>query len=301
MKLVVINTRILKVDFDYFEPKTLNEAISLLTEYKEKAKILAGKTDLIPNLKKASKPSNGLCLINIKNIPELDHITEENGGLRIGAATSLRKIEKSKVVRNVYLSLQEAVRLTGTVQTRVMGTIGGNICNASPAADTVPPLLTWEAQAEVVSSRGKAVIPLEKFFKGPGQSILSSDELLAEIRIPHPPIGVGSSFLKIARVSADLAKINLATVIQKEEGVCKHCRIAFGAVAPTPIRLREVGEMLEGEKLSEELLGKMSQKTCELIKPITDIRSTEKYRRKVAKVLLSRAIKIAWDRAGGGK
>lgn len=288
------NTKILSNDFEYFEPEKVEEALSLLDKYGNGAKVLAGGTDLLIRMKKGEiEPKY---LVNIKRIRELDFITE-NGELRIGAATTLRKIEKSHIVKERYSTLFEAVKALGTIQVRNMGTIGGNICNASPAADTAPALLSLCAKVKISSSKGERTIPLEEFFAGPGKTVLLPNELLTEIQIPHQPQGVGSAFLKIARVSADLSKINAAAVIEREGNTCKSCRIALGAVAPTPIRIKKAEEMLSGGKFKEELVRKVALVVSGEIKPISDVRSTVEYRREVSKNLVEDVLRIAWKRA----
>ncbi len=292
-----MSTTILLEDFEYFEPGTIEEATSLLAKYGENAKVIAGGTDLLVKMKKREvKPEY---LVNVKKIRNLNFITEEGGLLRIGATTSLRKIEKSQLVKEKYLVLFEAVRSIGTVQIRNMGTIGGNICNASPAADTASALLSLDARVKISSSQGGRTIPLEKLFTGPGKTVLSSDELLTEIQIPSLPPSTGSTFLKIARVRADIAKINVATVIGRKGDICKFCRIALGAVAPTPIRMRRAEEMLNGKKFEEKLVEEIAQGISEETRPISDVRSTAEYRKDVSEVLVKRAINIAWRKSGG--
>lgn len=292
-----MSTSILLEDFEYFEPETIEEATSLLAKYGERAKVIAGGTDLLVKMKNGEvKPEY---LANIKKIRNLNFITEERGLLRIGAATSLRGIEESQLVEEKYSVLFEAVRSIGTVQIRNMGTIGGNICNASPAADTASALLSLDARVKISSSRGERMIPLEKFFTGPGKTVLSSDELLTEIQIPSLPPRTGSAFLKIARVHADISKINVATVIERRDDICKSCRIALGAVAPTPIRMRRAEEMLNGKKFEEKLVESVAREISEETRPISDVRSTAEYRKDVSEVLVKRALNIAWRKSGG--
>jgi carbon-monoxide dehydrogenase medium subunit len=292
-----MSTTILLEGFEYFEPGTIEEATSLLAKYGEKAKVIAGGTDLLVKMKNGEvKPKY---LVNVKKIRNLNFITEEGGLLRIGATTSLRKIEKSQLVKEEYLVLFEAVRSIGTVQIRNMGTIGGNICNASPAADTASALLSLDARVKISSSRGERTIPLEKLFMGPGKTVLSSDELLTDIQIPSLPPSTGSTFLKIARVRADIAKINVATVIARKGDICKFSRIALGAVAPTPIRMRRAEEMLNGKKFEEKLVEGVAQEISEETRPISDVRSTAEYREDVSEILVKRALNIAWRRSGG--
>ncbi len=290
----MVNTRILAQDFEYLEPSTVKEVASLLEKHGDKAKVLAGGTDLIVKMKKGEVNSG--YLINIGKIKGLDFI-KEGGGLSIGAATKLRSVEKSDLIREKYLVLFEAVKALGKVQARNMGTIGGNICNASPAADSAPALLVLGAQVRAMSSNGTRTIPLEEFFKGPGKTTLSPNELLTEIQIPSPPKSSGGAFLKIARVSADLAKINAAAAIERKGDICKSCRIALGAVAPTPLRIKRAEETLNGKKFDENIVEESARIVSEDIKPITDVRSTAEYRREVSKWLTENVLKTAWERS----
>ncbi len=290
----MVNTRILAQDFEYLEPSTIKKAASLLEKHGGEAKILAGGTDLIVKMKKGEV--NPRYLINIGKIKGLDFI-KEDGGLSIGTATKLRSIESSELIKEKYFVLFEAVKALGKVQARNMGTIGGNICNASPAADSAPALLVLGAQVNTMSSNGTKTIPLEEFFKDPGETTLSPNEFLTEIQIPSPPKLSGGAFLKIARVSADLAKINAAAFIERKGEICKSCRIALGAVAPTPIRMKRAEETLNGKKFDEKLVSQAAQIVSDDIKPITDVRSTVEYRKEVSKWLTENVLKTAWERS----
>jgi carbon-monoxide dehydrogenase medium subunit len=287
---------VLANEFEYFEPRTAEEALSLLDKYGKEASILAGGTDLLVSMKKGDIEPK--LLINILGIGDLSYIIE-NAGLRIGAATPLRSIEKSKMIEERYQALHEAVRALGKVQVRNMGTIGGNICNASPAADTAPALLALSATVKISCSRGDRIVPLEGFFKSPGETILLSNELLTEIKIPSLPKTSGSAFLKVSRVSADLAKVNCAAFVERSGDTCESCRIALGAVAPTPVRVRRAEDVLNGEKFDVSSVRAAALVARDEIKPITDARSTADYRREVSKVLVEETLKIAWKRAGG--
>ncbi len=290
------NTKIIASDFEYFEPATIEEAVSLLDKYRKGAAVLAAGTDLLVRMKKGEIEPK--CLINVMEIQDLNYLIEE-GGLRIGAATPLRKIEKSKIVEQKYSALYEGVRALGKVQVRNMGTIAGNICNASPAADTATPLLSLSAKVKISSPRGDRVVPLDEFFAGPGKTVLLPNELLTEVQIPSPPKMAGSAFLKISRVAADLSKVNAAAMIERVGGTCKSCRIALGAVAPTPVRVKRAEGILNGKKFDEEIIKSAARAASEEIKPITDVRSTAEYWKEVSKVLVEEVLKKAWDRASG--
>ncbi len=289
-----VNTRILPVEFEYFEPRSIKEAVELLTKYGSEAKILAGGTDLIVRMKQRFiEPKY---IINIKKIRELDFIEDRGDHLAIGAATKLREIEKSGVVKKKFMALYEAVRSMAGVQIRNMATIGGNLCNASPAADTAPPLLVFEAKLKIVGLDGERVVPISEFFLGPGKTLLKPNEILAEIQVPYQLEDVGSAFIKIARVAMDLAKVNVAVALRTEGNIIKLVRIALGAVAPTPIRACKTEEFLVGKELNEETLRKAAEIVKTEVKPITDIRSTVEYRREVSGVIVKDALLKAYER-----
>lgn len=291
------NTRILAPEFQYLESADLDQVLTWLDTYREKARVLAGGTDLLVKMK------SGLLepeyVIYIKKISKLDYIESDNGELRIGAVTTLDRIERDATVRACYSALYEAVRSMAAKAVKNMGTIGGNLGNASPAADTAPPLLVYGASLKLASREGERVVPVTEYFLGPGKSVIKPQELLTEISIPRLGPDTGSSFLKFGRVSADIAKINVAVCLRRSGKRCESCRIAFGSVAPIPIRVLEAEKVLEGQELNPELIKAAAQVAAAEIKPITDNRSTRAYRQKVSRVMLEEALQAAWQRAGG--
>lgn len=287
------NTRILPVDFEYYEPNTLEEALELLSRLRENARILAGGTDLLVKIKtRAVEPR---AIINIKRIGGLEYIIEDGDFVRIGALTKLRAIEKSEIVAKHLPALWDAVKSMGSVQIRNMATIGGNLCNASPAADTAPPLLVHEAFAVLMSARGKRVIPLEEFFRGPGLTAMEPDEMLVEVAARKAGEG-SSAFKKVTRVSVDLAIASSAVYISLDGDVIREARIALGSVAPRPIRAREAEKAIAGLRPGSEELGRALSILEREVSPITDARGTAEYRRYVVKVLTWDAIEIARER-----
>jgi CO/xanthine dehydrogenase FAD-binding subunit len=289
------NTHIVSQEFAYHEPRSLAEAVSLLQAHGSSAKVLAGGTDLLVLMKLGKvQPQH---LVYISKIPELRFLTEDEG-LRLGPLISYRDLEKSPVVREKFTALFEAARSVTSVQIRNMGTLGGNLCHASPAADSTPALLVLAARIKIAGSAGVRILPLENFFIGPGKTDLKPGELLAEIEVPDPGPASGSAFLKLTRVAADLAKVNAAAFIQKEKEICRECRIASGAVAPTPVRLKQAEAVLRGNRFEEGLCRLAGEKAAEEIQPVTDIRSTAWYRREVIKVLVRDVLQEAWARAG---
>jgi len=290
----MVNTHIVSQEFAYHEPRSLTEAVSLLQTHGSSARVLAGGTDLLVQMKLGKvQPQH---LVYISKIPELRFLTESRG-IRIGPRIVHRDLEKSPVVREKFSALFEAARSVTSVQIRNMGTLGGNLCHASPAADSAPALIALGAQIKIAGGAGARMLPLESFFIGPGKTDLKPGELLAEIQIPDPGPASGSAFLKLTRVAADLAKVNAAAFIQKEKEVCRECRITSGAVAPTPVRLKEAEAVLRGKRFDEDLCRLAGEKAAEEIQPISDIRSTAWYRREVIKVLVRDVLQQAWVRA----
>lgn len=291
------NTKILAAEFEYLECHSLADVLEALTRYNGKAKILAGGTDILTKMK------SGLLqceyLIFVKKIEALNYLRSDSNTLRIGSVVSLRDIEKNEQVKAHYSALFEAVRSMAATSVKNMATIGGNLCNGSPAADTAPPLLVYGATLKLSSTRGERIVPVEEFFVGPSKTVLASDEFLTEISIPDLGEHFGSSFLKLGRVAADIAKINVAVCLKRTGRTASNCRIAFGSVAPTPIRVPEAEAMLAGKDLTDELITKVARAAANLIKPITDKRSTSSYRQQVSRVILEEAIRSAWQRAGG--
>jgi CO/xanthine dehydrogenase FAD-binding subunit len=296
MEKVMSNTHILVQEFDYFEPASVEEAIALLAQYGGQAKVMAGGTDLLVQMK--MERVNPRYVINIKKIPGLSGIVE-NGHLEIGALTTIRQLAKSPIVQRRYTALAEACRSFSTTQVQLMGTIGGNLCNGSPAADSAPALLVFEAEATLSGSAGERTIPLEQFFLGPGQTALTADELLTGLRLPAPPSQTGSVFLKIGRVAADIAKANAAVALTREGQRVARCRIALGSVAPTPVRARKAEAAIAGQPYSEGLVDEISRLAAEEASPITDVRSTAEYRREICRVMVRDGIGLAWQRAAG--
>jgi len=283
--------------FDYLAPKTVAEAASLLAEHKEEAKLIAGGTDLLVLMKdRVIMPKY---VIDLKPISALDFVKwDEEEGLTIGALTKVSAIANSDVIKEKCFSLYQAAESFGTTQVRNMATIAGNICRSSPSADLVPPLLTFDAEVKLVGVKGERVVPLESFFRGPGENVLD-DEILTEIRVPPPKGSYGTAFKKLGRSSEDLAKVNCAVRVVVSNGKCAGIRVALGAVAPTPIRAKKVEQALEGKEMNAEAIDEAAAKVAEDISPITDVRSNVEYRTYVSQVLVKRLINEAIRRSEG--
>ena len=291
------NTKILAQEFEYLAPKTLDEALSLLNNYKDKsARILAGGTDLLVKMKTIDLKTD--YLINIKNIPEL-YFIDTADGLKIGAAVPLSHIERIGKIKERYPALYEGIKSMAAIAVRNMGTMAGNICNASPAADTVPPLIAYGAEVKLVSKRGEHIVLVEDFITGVGKTIIEADEIITQVNIPEVNKNSGSAFSKKSRVKADIAKINLAVYLEREDNICKDCKIVLGSVAVKAIRAKEAEGLLKGQTVSASLINKIAKKASEEIKPIDDIRSSVEYRTEIARVMVEDTVKIAWERDGG--
>ena len=289
------NTKILAQEFEYLAPKTIDEALDLLDKYKDKnIKILAGGTDLLVKMKTIDLKID--YLINIKNISELNFV-DTNQGLRIGAVTPLSRIIREEKVKIKYSALYEGIMSMAAPAIRNMGTMAGNLGNASPAADTVSPLIAYGAEVKLQSKRGERTVLVEDFIIGVGETIMKPDELITEINIPEVNKNTGSAFLKKSRVKADLSKINLAIYLEREGNICKDCKIVFGSVAIKVLRAEKTENLLKGQIVNSELINKAAEKASCEIKPIDDIRSTAEYRIAMSKEMLKDGFELAWARA----
>jgi carbon-monoxide dehydrogenase medium subunit len=290
------NTHILVQEFEYLEPSSLEEAISLLDAHGGSAQVLAGGTDLIVQMKmERTAPEY---VVNISRVLELDGIVPKDNSLQVGALTTIRTIRNAPQIQAEYTALAEACAAFGSTQIQMMGTIGGNVCNGSPASDTVPALMAFDAQLVLAGPDGKRTVPVEEFLVGPGKTSLHRGELLVSTTLPTLTGGkVGSAFIKVSRVEADLAKVNVVAVLGREGDRVVDCRLAFGAVGPTVLRTREAEAVLTGQPFSAELALKAGQVASEEIAPIDDVRSTAWYQREVVKAITHDVLQLAWERS----
>ncbi|PKO22794.1 MAG: hypothetical protein CVU38_07480 [Chloroflexi bacterium HGW-Chloroflexi-1] len=289
------NSHILVHEFTYLEPRTVDEAVALLHEHGDRAKLLAGGTDLLVQLKiERIKPD---VVIAIHKLPGLKGIVRADGETRIGALTTIRAIRENRCIGEDYPALADACRAFSTTQVQVMGTVGGNLCNGSPASDSAPPLIAFGAELELTGPAGVRRVPAEDFFTGPGQTVLGRDELLTSIILPAPRPGAGSAFLKMSRVAADIAKANAAVALMREGDRIVDCRLAYGSVAPTPMRAKKAESLLTGQLFTPELVARAAQTAADEITPIDDVRSTAWYRRQVVDAMTQDGLNQAWARA----
>lgn len=288
--------RALLCDFEYFEPASIPEAVELLQKYGDDAKVIAGGTDLLVDMKEEKiKPK---VLVNIMKIPDLRCIVEDGTELSIGAATTMVEIEESRVIKESYELIYEAVKELGTVQVRNMATIGGNICNAVPSADLPPALVALDARSKIVGANGERTLPLEEFFVGVRKTKLKN-ELLKEIVVKKPPERSGTAFIKLARTSEDLAIVNAAVRITlNRDDSCEEARIAVGGgIGPTLLRPKEAEKILEGKKFDEEIISKAAEICSQSFQcRLSSIRASPEYKIELGKVLVKRALLKALER-----
>jgi carbon-monoxide dehydrogenase medium subunit len=287
------------VRFDYLAPLTVQEAISVLSRHDGNAKIIAGGTDLINLIRtKMIRPN---CVVDIGNIAGLDSLEyDDEGTLSIGALATIRSVEMSATVKERHAVIGQAAGQLGSMAIRNVGTVGGNLCHASPAADTAPSLMALDATVKVAGPAGERTISLEDFFAGPGQTVLGRDEMLVEVQVPAMPRNSEAIYLKHAiRGAADLAIVGVAVMASMDDGCLRGIRIALGAVAPTPMRARIAERFVEGRKLDDALIAEAAQAASAECRPITDARAAAHYRREMVKVLTQRAIKQLTANARG--
>ena len=274
------------IRYDYYQPESLEEAFGLKKTIPDSL-FVSGGTDLMVRInKKELRPS---ALISLRSIPGLTGI-ENSKIIRIGAMTSISALCKNQLLCEKYPVLIQAAKELGSVQIRNVATIGGNLCNGSPAADMAPPLLVLEAKVRLQSARKSRDLPLEKFFRGPGKTDLSPEEILTDILLEPPGQNSNTVFLKKGRTRMDLAVASVAALIQKKGNRCLKARIAAGSVAPVPMRLLKVEALLKGATLSQELLEAAQQLASQCVCPISDVRSTADYRYHLVGVLVKRAL-----------
>ena len=286
--------------FDYFEPTPLDEASGLLREGKGARKPLAGGTDIVIQLRRRVISTEGL--VNLKRITELGGWACAPGkGLRLGACTPMRDLETSAAVEGRFPSITEALRVVGSLQLRNIASVGGNLCNASPSADTAPPLLALEATARVHTPESRQeTVPVENFFTGPGASVLGTGGLLLSVDVPEPAPRTGDAFERFTPRSAmDIAIASAAAAVTMDAAGdrIEAVRIALGAVAPTPIRALKAEDLVRGKEPNPKRLEWAGAAAMEECRPIDDIRGTGAYRKELIRILVQRVLRQAVERA----
>ncbi|HSQ13383.1 MAG TPA: xanthine dehydrogenase family protein subunit M [Candidatus Deferrimicrobium sp.] len=278
--------------FDFYQPATLQEASRLLKDNGPGGRFLAGGTDLVIAMKE-----KGLLpryIVDLKRVPGLAGIRENSdGSITLGALTTLYTIETSALIKRKYPFLAQSAAEVGSIQIRNRATIGGNMANASPSADTSPALIALNATCKIASASGERTIKIDEFFKGPGQSVMNADEILTEITIPKTAANLVGEYIKFSpREMMDLAYVGVAVAynLGASDKKCIGVRIVLGAVAPTPIRAKRAEAALEGQILSAALAENAGQIAAEEAKPISDVRSSADYRRAMVGTMTKRAL-----------
>lgn len=284
-------------DEEYFQPVNCTELAAILQE--PGRKIIAGGTDLIPRMRRGIIQSG--CLIDISRVMELQSIRLENQSIRIGSLTTHAKIASSALLQQNAPVLVDACTSIGCRQTRYRGTLGGNLANASPAADTAPALLVLDANIRITSASGARTIPLDRFFVSPGITSLAGNEFIESVQVGQPGKGWGESFLKLGKRNGMAIAIASAAVHLEldEKGFMKGVRVAVGSLAPRPVRCRNVELLLEGEPPSEEIIKQAGEEIKKDISPIDDIRASKAYRLHAIRILIQRALDMAVKDAQG--
>ena len=295
-----INTKFVEAEYDYVKPASLDEALDILADKKEKAKIYAGGTDLLVHLK-MGKGGDMEIMLDINGIDELFGVTKtDDGKVRIGGAEKIWVLETHPVIKELYPALSKAMSLMASISVRNMASIGGNFCNASPVADTVGPCMCYNGQVELTSKRGVRLVDATEFFVGPGRTVIEPDEILSAIILPVPAENTGAAFTKISRVRPDIAKISYTCVIARDGDKVDTCRIAMGTVAPTPKFFGEISSELDGKKMTAELIADTAEKLTAAIKPRKKSRSsTPEYKKAMTRLMATEGLEAAWKASGG--
>jgi carbon-monoxide dehydrogenase medium subunit len=284
--------------FAYHDPSSLDEACQIMAELKEKAQPLAGGTDLIVNMRKRVISPESVVFLG--RLDELRGQEVSNGQIRIGACLTAAELAESKQVEENMSALSLSAKRLGSPTIRNLATIGGNLVTARPAADLPPPLMAYGAEVVLKNSSGERSVALDKFFRGPGETVKKPDELLTEIVIEKPPPHSGSSYMRLGRrKTLVISLVNVATYLSlgSPDGRIVSARVVLGAVAPVPMRAATAEKILLGEKPSKKLFAKAAEAAAGDSKPIDDFRGSAQYRRAMVEVLTRRALGVASRKA----
>ncbi|MGB8414474.1 MAG: xanthine dehydrogenase family protein subunit M [Candidatus Binatus sp.] len=282
---------------DYEAPTTLEQAVSILKAHGENARPFCGGTDIIVQLRAGVRRTEHL--VDVKKIKELQTLFfDAKHGLRLGAAVSCIEISESDVMRRYYPGLTEAAHLIGSLQIQNRASVGGNLCNGSPAADTTPALIALGARARVVGPNGEREVPVEAFVVSPGRTVLKPGELLVELLVPAPAPHSSDAYLRfIPRNEMDIAVVGVGASLTLDGDKVKAARIALGAVGPTPILAAKAADAIIGKKLDDAALEAAGHAASDACSPIDDMRGTAEFRLHIAAVLTRRVLSIAAERA----
>jgi carbon-monoxide dehydrogenase medium subunit len=283
--------------FDLVLPNSLEDCMKILAERGDRAKLLAGGTDLLPQMKNGViQPS---LVVDLSGVARVRQIHGGNGqGLRIGAAVTARELEVSATVRGAYLAIAESGALVGSLQVRNLATLGGNLCNAAPSADMAPPLVALDAEAVIAGPKGERRVPIAQFFTGVHKTVLAPNEMLVELAVPSPGAHSGGQYLRhTPRRELDIAVVGVASQLTLENGRCVKARIALASVAPTPVRATAAERVLEGQTVTPELIERAASLAVDAAQPINDQRGSIEFRRHLVRVLTRRTLVTARERA----
>jgi len=273
-------------DTKYFAPSDMGEALELLEAHAGKINILAGGTNLVPKINYAELKPEALLYVGKLG---LDYIKEQDGKLLIGAATPVAKLRESDLVAQKAPALAQAAKNFGGYSIRASATIGGNIANASPAADLIPPLMVMDAELHLASAHGERTVPAQVFCTEPGGCVLEPGEMIVEIAVP--PRQGNTAFLKLGRRKAQtLAVMSIAVRLEMDGTMCRDARIALGSMAPTPLRCTEAEALIKGKTLDGALIAECAALAIAQSKPITDQRGSAWYRKEAGTALVARAL-----------
>lgn len=284
------------MNVEFLEPQSLQEAIAMAKAKGKSARFIAGGTDLIIQARKSSTwPET---IINLQRLKGIGEIASRNREFTLGALVTHRQIESDERFLGALMALRESACVVGGHQVRNVATVGGNICNASPAADLVPILLCLNADLTLVGASGSRAMPLSEFIEGPRKTARASNEVLTEIGFTSPASSFGSAFLKAGRRRAmEISIVAMAGIVCKStNGTMKDVRLAMGAAGPKAIRLTEVETFLEGKAISRVVLDEAGKLAAAAASPIDDVRASARFRRHLVAVYVQRVIEISWNR-----
>lgn len=283
--------------FDYASPATVPEAVKLLAQHGARARLLAGGTDLLVQLRAGRREAD--VVIDIKNIPELNELRYDPAkGLTLGAAVPCYRIYNDRVVSRAYPGLHDVASLIGGTQIQGRASIGGNLCNAAPSADAIPMLIALGAKCRIATPGGDREMPVEQFCTAPGRNAMAPGELLVSIHLPQPQPRSGARYLRfIPRNEMDIAVAGVGVSVVLDNGVFKSARIALASVAPTPLFVEAAGQALAGKPVNDASMRAAAEIAKAAAKPITDMRGTIEYRKHLCAVLTRRALEGAVARA----
>ena len=285
---------------DYQAPTSLSEAVSIMANHGDRARPLAGGTDVLVQLRGGRREAD--VLVDTKTIPELNGIKLDANGLQLGAAVPCYRIYQDSAVAAAYPGLIDAAGMIGSIQIQGRATVGGNLCNAAPSGDTIPPVITLGGEAHINGPNGWRTMPTEDFCTGPGRNALQPDELLVAIQLPAPAANSGTAYLRfIPRNEMDIAVagVSSSVVLDASGQTIQSARIALASVGPTPILATAAGDSLAGQTISDDVIEAAGQLASEAATPITDMRGTIRQRHHLVAVLTRRTLNIAIRRARG--